>query len=441
MRRGYRPAILALCAALTVLMALPASATDAERIRQLEEKLEKSLQLIDALSRKVEALEGRQQHTSTATPPPPPVRPAADDARLATLEKQLEQLEEARVEQAGASAGLPLHGFADVTAGYSDENNSVFGRGSKGFAVGTLDLYLTPRFGSRVRSLIELVIEMEEEGEPISDLERAQVGYVFSDALTLWLGRYHNPFGYWNTAYHHGAQLQTSVLRPRFIEFEDAGGIVPAHGVGLWATGKVGMAGTLGYDLYVSNSPDIVGSAGGAGTLDVKVTGRDEFHAMGGLTLSWSPSASPGLRVGVSALRGRIAADNGNATRLNMVGGFAALTRGPWEVMGEAYRFRNRDLSGSSGTHDSSAWYLQAAYQLGRTLPYARVEQTDLDQQDNFFADQFNGRSYRRAVLGLHYVLDPRAALKFEYDRTTKQDLDGDDDSFDQARVQYAIRF
>ena len=70
-------------------------------------------------------------------------------------------------------------------------------------------------------------------------MERAQLGYSFSDALTFWVGRFHTPYGYWNTAFHHGAQIQTSVTRPLFIDFEDKGGILRAHSLGLLAHGRV----------------------------------------------------------------------------------------------------------------------------------------------------------------------------------------------------------
>lgn len=443
MRPGPCPRRLLLCIALATAPGTAlaeAAGADSLRIQQLERRLEQSLQMIEALRRKVEALEQARQPAEVDASP---AAASEVEPRLNALERQFEGLEHAlEAAPARAGAGLPLHGFADVGAGYSGEDNAEFGRGRKGFAVGTLDLYLTPDFGGNVRSLIELVVELEEDGEPLVDLERAQMGYVFSDALTLWLGRFHNPFGYWNTAFHHGAQLQTSILRPRFLDFEDMGGIIPAHGVGLWATGKLHPGGQgIDYDLYVANAPEITGAVDGEGALDVKVSGRDDFHAMAGFSLAWMPAAVGGLRIGAHGLRARVESDRGNATRLNMLGGFAAFTDGPWELIAEAYRFRNEDISGDGARRGSSAWYAQAAYQSGPLTPFVRLERTDLDQQDNYFLDQENGRSYRRLALGLRYELDYRAALKLEYDRTRKRDLAGADDDYSEARVQYAIRF
>jgi hypothetical protein len=111
--------------------------------------------------------------------------------------------------------------------------------------------------------------------------------------------------------------------------------------------------------------------------------------------------------------------------------------------MSEYYRFRNRDLLNGSGSHGSSAWYAQAAYSFGALTPFGRFERTRLDQMDGYFADQTNGKSYRRAVAGLRYDVDPKAALKFEFNRTRKEDLGLGipNDSFSEARVQYSIRF
>ena len=35
-----------------------------------------------------------------------------------------------------------------------------------------------------------------------------------SDRLKVSFGRYHTPINYWNTAFHHGQWLQTTISRP-----------------------------------------------------------------------------------------------------------------------------------------------------------------------------------------------------------------------------------
>lgn len=428
-----RLAPLASSVVLLGALALPAYAEspEAARIRELEKKLERSMQLIEDLSKKVQHLE----RSSVA-----PTAPA--QGKLDELQQQIHEIAVARSSRAGDDS-LPVHGFADIGMVSSGQNNPTDGRGNKGFTVGSLDLYLTPQFGDRVKALVELVFEVDGD-TTILDLERAQIGYSFSDAATGWLGRFHTPYGYWNTAFHHGQQIQTSVTRPRFLDFEDAGGILPAHTVGTWLTGSLPMAGNkLGYDVYWGNSPRIQSN-----TLDMKMSGHSSHYPSLGFNVALRPADVRDLTVGLHGLRAKVQGENANAvltseTRLSMLGAYAVFQNDNWELMSEYYRFRNRDLMNATGTHGSSAWYAQAGYTFNALTPYARLERTRLDQMDGYFADQTSGRSYRRVTAGLRYDLDPKAALKFEFNRTRKEDLGlgVPDDKFSEARVQYSIRF
>ena len=207
-----------------------------------KKKLEQSLKQIEQMRKEITDLRG-------ANPPPAAAAPsnasAVDStaretikqqaAKIEDLERQVGQVSDANAFR-GLKAGIPLHGFADVGATFSRQSN-IYQNGPKGFNVGAFSLYLTPELSARVKSLVELSFEVSSQGDVSTDLERLQLGYTFSDALTMWAGRYHTPYGYWNTAYHHGQQIQTTLTRPRFLEFEDRGGILPAHTVGLWFTG------------------------------------------------------------------------------------------------------------------------------------------------------------------------------------------------------------
>jgi len=177
---------------------------------------------------------------------------AALKARIDTLEKNLSDLSNS-VAKVSTDTGLPLHGFIDV--GYASTKDKPPAYEKSGFRLGTFDIYLTPRFGEKVKGLIELAFEFGSDGGLGTDLERMQLGYEFSDNTTLWGGRFHTPYGYWNTAFHHGAQIQTSITRPRFIAFEDQGGILPAHSVGAWLHSNPGTGiGRVNFDFYVANS-------------------------------------------------------------------------------------------------------------------------------------------------------------------------------------------
>lgn len=443
-----------IAAALSItgmLLSTAASAqrTATERIDELERKLEQSLRQIEQLREEVTRLRAAPP---AATAPPVAQVPSADTitqqtTRIEELERQVSQLNDNSTARGGLKlGGLPLHGFADISAGHSREAN-IYQRGAKGFAVGNFSLYLTPEFGERVKSLVELVFEVARDGSVDAELERLQIGYTFNDAATLWAGRFHTPYGIWNTAYHHGAQLQTTLSRPRFLEFEDSGGILPAHTVGAWLTGTRLLGGTrIGYDAYVGNGPRIDVDPALRGNLNPNMAGDDNHSMQAGFRTYIEPRGLiDGLKVGVHALRATV--NNNNAapsrTRVLTYGPFASYTTDQWEVLSEFYQFRNRDTSGATGTHRSRAWYVQAGYNTGRVTPYARTERTSLDQGDNYFFFQNSGRSYHTSSLGLRLDLTSSVALKFEAGRTRRYGVtqSGGDDRFNEFRTQFSIRF
>ena len=442
-RRSWRRLLAAL--AITCAQAFGSTAwAQASDSAQLERRLEQSLKMIESLASRVEQLEKQLAATrppAVAAPAPvaassaPAAAPAA--ARLDQLEKTVSQLTTASGRDL-RDPGLPLHGFADV--GFSQLRNAPPGQHS-GFAIGSLDFYLTPEFGGNIRTLVELNVGVEGSGETVIDLERAQIGYSFNDQLTLWVGRFHTPFGYWNMAFHHGAQIQTSILRPRLLDFEDDGGILPVHTTGVWGTGGLRVGpGKLVYHLYAGNGTRIAN-----GSLDPNPAGDDNGNKVAGFALGYRFSGMlDGLAVGVNGLRQTVAAYDANdalasRTRLNLWGAHAVYDNDGWELIGEAYRLRNSDLSGDGGRHASTAGYLHVGHALHeRWVPYYRWEKASLNQADNDFAAQANGRSYSRHVLGLRYNADPRAAVKIEFNRTDDQGIGHVVDAW---RFQYAVGF
>lgn len=457
--RGILPG-LALVLATGLVAPVQAETPADAKIRELESKLDRSMVLIEQLSAKVSQLEQANAGVREVQ-----TQSAQQSAQIEQIEKHVSEIGNS-VSQRPDNTSLPIHGFADVGIVRSGEDNATF-KGRKGATLGNFDLYLTPQFGDHVKSLVELVFEADRNGEGSADLERLQIGYTFSDAATAWLGRFHTPFGYWNTAFHHGAQIQISILRPRFLDFEDKGGILPDHTTGIWLTGGSGTgSGKLGYDVFVGNAPQIngvavgsnlaaanptgfskavnIGTYAGSGTLNMRQSGSTSHRTSTGVNAWFEPSAVDGLRLGLHGLRADVIDDAviANNTLLNMFGGYFAYTAEPWEMMAEYYKFHNEDRSGGTGTHNSWASYAQIGYNINKWTPFARAERTKLDQTDNYFGVQENGRSYKRLAAGLRYDVDTKAALKVELDSTRKEALGpGLTDNYTELRFQYAIRF
>ncbi|NOU00178.1 MAG: hypothetical protein HOO95_01180 [Gallionella sp.] len=386
------------------------------------------------------------------------------ESKLDAMQTELSQMTSGMAHHSAGSAGIPLHGFSDI--GFASNTDSDLASNPKGFFVGSLSFYLAPTFGDRVKALIEPNIEVTPADDIAVDLERAQFGYSFSDTVTLWGGRFHTPYGYWNTGFHHGGQMQTSVMRPRFLDFEDKGGILPAHMVGVWGAGKI-KAGTgkVAYDVYAGNGPTIAmgvpdpaisATAQTLGTLTIGQAGDNNHQAMTGFNMGYEFSGNfEGLKLSAHGLQGDVD-DNSNATitslpsklannktELSMLGGSAVYLENDWEILSEYYGFNNTNKSGSNtGTHKSWAAYAQVGKSFDDWTPYLRFEKTVLDQNDNYFASQASGQSYARQSLGVRYNLNPNSALKFEL-LDSKFEARGTTaaKSFNSVVVQYAIGF
>ncbi|MBL7050159.1 MAG: hypothetical protein ISR96_11645 [Nitrospira sp.] len=430
--------VYTICLALLVscIFTVQASAvTDAERIRDLERRLEQSLKVIESLSSRVQQIEGK----------------------VGTVETRV-QAAEVAVQDAGAPSGpsqadsilsqlTQLHGFADVGYVYSGDRATPADQ-SRGFTLGSFDIYLTPKLGGNTKALIELIFEYDAAGDIVLDLERLQLGYAFNDLLTLWAGRFHTPFGYWNTGFHHGLQIQTSAIRPVFVDFEDAGGILPVHGNGLWAAGgeKIG-SGRATYDLYLTNGSRIKGvtTAGGDGELNANNVSNDNGNYHVGVNAGYEfADALDGLKLGAHWYRGKV---NGydpddmdlSQSQLHILGAYAYFYDFDWEVIAEYYKFYNKNLTGAVGTGTSWAGFVQVARTIDNFTPYVRLEKADLDQMDNYFNQQASGQSYRKGAAGVKYDLNLKSVIKVELSHTNL--VDRTLENYNEIRTQYAIRF
>lgn len=399
--------------------------------------------------------------------------------KINALQDQLNQVTTAVASQSNTDTGLPIHGFMDV--GYSINSQGTNPDlylynpnipNPKGFFQGRTSFYLTPHFGDNVVVLAEPNFEVGQlEGTINVDIERLEIGYVFNDNATLWAGRFHTPYGYWNNAFHHGSQVQTSVLRPRFLDFEDSGGVLPAHMLGLWGTGKIKTGvdnDKFTYDWFVGNGPRITNATPvpavitlpgqyQAGGLDPNLAGDDNHNAMVGLNLGYDFSGEylDGLRLAVHWLQGKVDAYSSantvpsfplNTTNLNVGGGSLVYITNDWEIMSEYYGFDDKNMTPTDPNYNakfkSRAGYVQVGTNFGEFTPYVRAERTMFDQADYYFSMQAAGQSYDREVLGLRYNLNPKACIKFELMNSSfKEEAGRTALGYRTLNIQYAIGF
>jgi hypothetical protein len=333
----------------------------------------------------------------------------------------------------GSANAFEFKGFADVSYSKSSEDGADQGA----FALGAVDFYLAQQIDDRTDVLVEFVIESDDAGEFVVDLERLQLGYIFSDALKLRAGRFHTVLGYWNTAYHHGTQLQTAATRPSFLEFEDDGGILPVHIIGLWASGGVKAApAEIDYSLMLGN-----GSKVQDGALNPNNISDDTDNKAVVFRVTAEPKSVEGLGIGVSGSVASVSGYAGSVESMrvsqNIYGLDVTYFAKGIEVLGEYYIINNDDDIGG-GSYSSSAYYVQAGYTIaGRYTPYARYESVSIDDDGDPYFQTLGTIDSTTTTAGLRYNLNLMSSLKAEVNMV---DPEGSD-SFNVVTLQWAFTF
>lgn len=345
----------------------------------------------------------------------------------------------------GASrvSAFEFKGFADFNFSESTQKNDDQGD----FSLGALDFYLSQPIDDRTDVLVEFVIESNDAGEFVVDLERLQFGYIASDALKLRLGRFHNILGYWNTAYHHGAQLHTSIERPAFLEFEDDGGIIPTHLIGVWAAGSVKtMNAAVTYGLMLGNGSKMDGITSialGGGGLNPNNTKDDNGNKAVSLKLRVEPSAIDGLGAGISGYHAVVKGYDTNDSEImrikqDILSLDLTYFSGNIEAMGEYYMIKDKDDLGGGAAHSSSAYYIQGGYAAGNLTPYLRYENVSLDNDNDPYFSALGTVESKRTVAGARYNLSMMSAIKAEVRLIDENTKSG---NYEQFALQWAFTF
>src|SRR5713101_5105732 len=229
---------------------------------------------IKILLERVQQLEKRVAELETKAPAAP--APAAVSAANAAAAAKPEMAEPAPLpgpgrqhESAESQAtvqqmethypSLQIRGFGDVDFSATDQKGAT-----SGFNLGQLDLHLASALSHKVSYFAEITFNAHPTDYTV-EVERNIIRYDYIDYFKLSVGRYHTPIGYWNTAFHHGAWLQTTISRPDFVRF--GGTFIPVHFVGFLAEGNIPSGGAgLSYSAGVGNGRgSIISRPGDAG--------------------------------------------------------------------------------------------------------------------------------------------------------------------------------
>lgn len=324
-----------------------------------------------------------------------------------------------------AAHAVDFGAFGDVSYQGSTADKGNLGEQTPSFVQGQFDLYTTQKIDPKTSVFVEMVFEAGGDNVYGLDLERLNITRHLTPGFSLAWGRFHTPIGYWNTAYHHGALIQDTVLRPTFLDFEDgSGAIFPTHIIGMMADGKAHTgAGDLEYMLAVGNGSSINTDTPGATEIDVHnvVDTQDKKMVVG--AVNYTLSSTP-LRFGVFALHDPFAESgtgtfsgattNGDLIGMSVWGVDVRYASHGFDMIAEDYNISNKDKVGNAGSNDSQAFYVQLGYRFTQKFKTIyRYESVDYLTKDPYY--QYLGTPEgNRHVLDLRYDLDDTNALKLE---------------------------
>ncbi len=301
---------------------------------------------------------------------------------------------------------LKVGGFMDFNFFASEEARE--GRGRSGFDEGQFVLHFVSEIADRFDFFGEVSLTAREEDDFKIELERAIIKYTHNDFLKISFGRFHTPINWWNTAFHHGQYLQTTVARPEMTQF--GGEFIPVHFVGGQVAGAIPSGShNLGYVVGVGNGRDEVISQGGD-------AGDVNSHRALLVNLSSKPDYAYGLHYGGAYYSDKISIPGALEDFDETIGSlFAVWSRETPEIIAEYARLEHEgEVTGSTFT--SHAYYVQLAYRLpffdSKLKPYARYERIDVAEGQPVFGALTDRRGY---LAGLRVDIVNLLAVKLEY--------------------------
>lgn len=414
-------AVLILGASSLAQQAGPTSTPDPQTIQML-------VQRINQLEARVAQLESAQARTTaapavpgqtTGTPSANAGSPSTDASMTAQTPAPNQQSEpdtEAQVDHTEpermdvSKTLLRIRGFGDMNLHGSTQRGDT-----TSFSLGQLNLFVTSDISENFKFLGEIVFEAGTSHQPIPeqnvfsvDIERYLLLYSRNDYFNLAIGRYHTAIGYYNTAYHHSTWLQTTTGRPFLFDFEDQGGILPIHNVGVSASGLI-PSGGLGLH-YVAE----VGNGRAWRTAEpVQNTVDENSHKAFNLALFARPEALHGLQVGFSGYHDVLSPGGPNINE-TIVDGYAVFIRPKFEWLNEALVVRHSP-QGTSRLFNTPGFYTQISKQYGAYRPYFRYQYVNAPSDEPLFS--YVGLRHGPSV-GVRYDASESVAVKLQYDYT-----------------------
>jgi hypothetical protein len=316
---------------------------------------------------------------------------------------------------------LQFHGFADIDYHASSRlgipnvqgvtYNPPSDHAGNSFFLGELDLYMQSQLAEDISVLNETVISSGPNNYCGVDIERLELSWHPSDYFNVDFGRFHTALGYYNTEYHHGTWFQNAVGRPFFLEYEDSGGLLPVHMVGVSVHGAIPSGKlNLGYFAEVGNGRNYTAS----GNPVQNEIDANRAKALN-LALVAKPDWFPGGQFGAGAYYDSVTADGQPPTDEWIWNTHVVYHSSAWELMAEGFLISHQ--AAGERAHYSPMYYVQAGRRFGQYTPYVRFTYVNTSRYDPIYTTILNqaGLDYGPSI-GLRYDFSTYVALKLQYD-------------------------
>ncbi len=411
--------------AVSLVFLLPGLTSAQSTDPATQELIQKLLVRIDSLEKRVAELEGEKASANASSPRPPQESPPIAVTPVAAAHPH-DQPPVPTI--AGPESPQPVYpslkitGFGDVDFSATDLHGAAAGfqpqtllEPHSSFELGQTTLHLISALSPKVNFFGEITFTARSDagnGIPPApgfnvEVERLIVRYDFNDYFKLSFGRYHTPINYWNTAFHHGQWLQTTISRPEMVQF--GGSFIPVHFIGALGEGAVPLGGlNLNYDVGVGNGRGQVISRGGdAGDINNNRAWLANAYIL--------PDFAYGLQIGGSVYRDELDPLGGPVAREWIESAHAVWSKENPEIIAEFANVTHQPLFGGP-TANSQAWYMQTAYRLpwfGKLWkPYYRLEQIHVPHADAIFREV---PTFTGSTAGVRYDFASFAAFKIEH--------------------------
>ncbi len=419
----------------SVLLAMAAPWAGAQTTdRATKELIEKLLARIDGLEKRVAELENGK---ATAPAAAPEAVTAAPLAKAVSATQAMHQShDQAPAPQTAGPEATPVYpslkiaGFSDLDFSATNLHSAATGFGAQtllethsGFEEGQFTLHLSSALSPKVTMFGEITLTARSDagtGSPAAagfnaEVERIMIRYDANDYFKVSFGRYHTPINYWNTAFHHGQWLQTTISRPEMTQF--GGSFIPVHFVGSLIEGAAPAGGlNLNYAVGMGNGRGQVISRGG----DFSDINNNRAWLVDSFI---KPDALYGLQLGGSLYHDSLNPLTAPAAREWIESAHLVWQKETPEFIAEFANVGHQPISGATASN-SQAWYVQTAYRLPWLQklwkPYYRFEYIHVPKSDAIFRTVVP--TFHASTFGVRYDITTFAAFKFEYRSYVRRD-------------------